>query len=236
MDEFVDELVACRNELPAPDAARTMIMSEPVVAAPPRQTPRKPRNLRRLLLPLLLLLLLAGLAAGGYELWHRHGSGASSSGGGNPPPPAAPVDLHAVGAHDPPPGDGVERNDLLGKATDGSTSSFWQTEHYTTASFGNLKHGVGLVVDAGSDVKLRTLTVDTATPGFTAEIQAGSSQRGPFETVSSSQTVEGRTTFSLDLPSARRYYVVWITQLAHFDTGDPTKQYGAQVAEVTAGR
>jgi hypothetical protein len=183
----------------------------------------------------VLLLLLAGLAAGGYELWHRHGS-SSSTGNESPPPPAATVDLHAVGAYDPRPGDGIERNDLLAKATDGSTSTFWQTERYTTANFGNLKRGVGLVLDAGSDVKLSTVAVETGTPGFAAEIQAGSSQHGPFETVSSSQTVDGKTTFTLNVPSARRYYVVWITHLAHFDTGDASKPYGAQISEVTAGR
>jgi hypothetical protein len=213
-----------------------MILSEPAVAAAPRRTTTQPRRLRRLVLPLLLLLLLAGLAAGGYELWHRHSHSSSSTGGDSPPPPAATVNLKAVAAYDPSPGDGVERNDLLGKATDGSSSTFWQTEHYTTAQFGNLKRGVGLVLDAGQDVKLKSLTVTTATPGFTAEIKAGSSQTGSFETVSPSQTVNGSTTFTLDVPTARRYYVVWITQLVHFDTGDPTKPYGAQIAEVTAGR
>jgi hypothetical protein len=48
--------------------------------------------------------------------------------------------------------------------------------------------------------------------------------------------VNGSTTFSLNVTTARRYYVVWITQLVHFDTGDPTKPYGAEIAEVTAGR
>ena len=236
MDDLVDELVACRSELPSPDAARTMILSEPAVPAAPRRTTAGPRRLRRLLLPLLLLLLLAGLAAGGYELWHRHSSTSSSGSSSPPPPPATTVDVHAVAAYDPPPGDGIERNDLLPKATDGSTSSYWQTERYTTAQFGNLKHGVGLVLDAGDDVELHSVTVTTGTPGFTAEIQAGASKAGPFETVSSSQTVNGKTTFTTSVSKARRYYVVWITRLAHFDTGDPSKPYGAQISEVTAGR
>ena len=53
----------------------------------------------------------------------------------------------------------------------------------------------------------------TATPGFTAEIQAGDSPTGAFAADSSSQTVNGTTaTFTLDGKTAR-YYVVWITQL-----------------------
>ena len=47
-------------------------------------------------------------------------------------------------------------------------------------------------------VKLAQLTVTTPTPGFTAEIQAGDSPTGGFTADSSSQTVNGTTTFTLD--------------------------------------
>ena len=65
----------------------------------------------------------------------------------------------------------------------------------------------------------------TPTPGFTAEIQAGDSPTGGFTADSSSQTVTGTTTFTLDGQTAQ-YYVVWITQL-------PPQLY-AQISEVTA--
>ena len=58
-----------------------------------------------------------------------------------------------------------------------------------------------------------------------AEIQAGDSPSGSFETDSSSQTVSGKTTFTLDGRTAR-YYVVWITQLP------PSGR--AEIGEVTA--
>ena len=74
-------------------------------------------------------------------------------------------------------------------------------------------------------LKLSHLTVTTPTPGFTAEIQAGDSPTGGFMTDSSSQTVSGATTFTLDGKTAQ-YYVVWITQL-------PAQLY-AQISEVTA--
>lgn len=233
MDEMVDELVVCRQELPSPDSAQTMILRgpQPAAAAPPVAAPRRRRR-GRLLVPLLVLALLAALAVGAYELWHRqHGSpalGSKSAG-------AATVDLRAVGAYDPPPGDGVERNDLLGKATDGSTATYWQTEHYTTAQFGNLKRGVGLVLDAGKAVRLSSLRIQTGTTGFSAEIKAGSSAGGPFDVVSSEQIVGSTTTYTLHVPDPERYYVVWITRLTQFDTGDPSKPFGAQISEVTAG-
>jgi hypothetical protein len=235
MDAFVDELVACRNELPAPDSAQTMILTEqqprPAAAAPAVAT--KARRRSRLVVPLLVVLLLAAAGIGAYLLW-RHQNASPTLGGR--PAQAASVDVKAVAAYDPPPGDGVERNDLLGSATDGSASTYWQTEHYTTAQFGNLKRGVGLVLDAGKNVKLGSLTIETATPGFSALIKDGSSPRGPFDTlVSAEQTVGGKTTFTLHVPTTQRYYVVWITRLTQFDTGDPSKPFGAQIAEVTAG-
>jgi hypothetical protein len=69
------------------------------------------------------------------------------------------------------------------------------------------------------------VTVTTPTPGFTAEIQSGDSATGPFVPDSSSQTVNGTTTFTLNGQTAQ-YYVVWITQL-------PPQRY-AQISEVIA--
>ena len=233
MDGMVDELVACRHELPSPDAAQTMILSEQQLrdGAPVPPATAKPRRGRRWLVPVLALLVLAGLGVGAYELWqHRHSSPTLD---GGKTAAAANVELKAVAAYDPPPGDGVERDDLLSAATDGSTSTFWQTEHYTTAQFGNLKPGVGLVVDAGKPVKLDSLKIETATSGFTALIKAGNSKGGPFTDVSAEQTVGDSATFTLHVPSAVRYYVVWITQLTAFDTGDASKPFGAQIAEIS---
>ena len=130
----------------------------------------------------------------------------------------------------------MERNDLVHLATDGSTATFWQTEHYTTAAFGNLKRGVGIVVSTGTEpVKLRSLTIQTPTPGFTAEVEAAPLD-GPYEVVSSPQTVGEKTTFTLHVAEPRRLYMVWITNLVQFDTGDPSKPFGARISEVDGSR
>jgi hypothetical protein len=119
----------------------------------------------------------------------------------------APVPLTGVGAYDPDGGDGEHDADAP-KATDHDLTTYWNTEHYNTFS----TSGVGVVLDAGRRVKLASITVSSATPGFTASITSGSSPNGPFVTDSSSQTVSGTTTFSLKGETAR-YYVVWITAL-----------------------
>ena len=84
----------------------------------------------------------------------------------------------------------------------------------------------GGVLGAATPVELTHLTVTTDTPGFTAKIEAGSSEQGPFTPVSGPSTVAGTTDFTLNVRSSERYYVVWITKL----TG-PT----AHVNEVRAG-
>ena len=61
--------------------------------------------------------------------------------------------------------------------------------------------------------RLTRVTVRTDTPGFTARIEAGSSESGPFKPVSPLRTVGSSTTFPVH-GAAARYYVVWITKLA----------------------
>jgi serine/threonine-protein kinase len=233
MDAFLAELVTARKELPAPDAAQTMILSQ---APPPsvgvtQQLPARRRS--RWPLIALLVLLLVAVAGGAAYLVYSHGKTPASP-AVSPPAAASTVHLTAATAYDPPPGDGVEGNPSLHNATDGSTATYWETERYTTAAFGNLKKGVGIVVSTGANpVKLESLTVQSSTPGWQAEIEAGDSEQGPFDVVSSDQTVGSKTTFALNVPEARRFYVVWITQLASFDTGDPTKHYAVRISEIT---
>jgi hypothetical protein len=158
----------------------------------------------------LAIAIVAAAAVGAYVLTKgaSNATGIGNGGGGSPAGKA--VQLAGVTAYDPqgtgPPG---EHNGAAPLATDGNPETYWQTESYRD---GLNKSGVGVVLDAGSPTKLRTMTVTTNTPGFTAEIQAGDSQGGPFTTVSGSKTVSDTATFTLD-GGSQRYYVVWITDL-----------------------
>jgi putative peptidoglycan lipid II flippase len=96
-------------------------------------------------------------------------------------------------------------------ATDGDPASYWTTSTYE--SFSDTKDGVGLVVDAGAARELSQLSLTTDTPGFTAEVRAGDSAEGPFETVVGAGKTVGQTTaWELD-GSEHRYYTIWITAL-----------------------
>ena len=139
------------------------------------------------------------------------------------------VHLTAANAYDPE-GDGQEHDADVPKATDGDPTTSWETEDYHgSPTFGNLKDGVGIVLDAGRAMKLGALTFVSDTPGFVAEVKAGSSSSGPFPAaVSSSETVGSRRTFRLSVSSPLRYYLIWITRLA-------PGALRTHISEVTAG-
>jgi eukaryotic-like serine/threonine-protein kinase len=208
MDAFATELRRVRDELGGFDDERTMVRGMPVVVPPRAHRARRARP-RIGTLPLLLTLtgvallavVVAVLAFGGSDHPKRH-AGAGITG---------VVSLHGVGNYDPNGSPDTHAN-TAAAATDGSLGTDWYTQRYFSPEFGGLKPGLGLVVDAGSAVKLTTLTVDTPTPGFTAQIRAGSSPHGPFTDDSEPQTVDGATTFTLRGATAQ-YYVVWITRL-----------------------
>jgi predicted Ser/Thr protein kinase len=204
MGDFVTELGACLGSLGDLDAERT------VISAPPVQPRARPRRRRRRFSPLAVVLVLiaaVGVATAVYYAVRSSGSGGGDGGNGGT------VHLVAANAYDPK-GDGQEHDEEVPNATDGNSATFWETERYDSVTFGNLKDGVGIVVDAGRPVKLGSLTIVSDTPGYVARIEAGVSSSGPFSAVSSSHTVGSRTTFSLSVDPARRYYLVWITRLA----------------------
>jgi eukaryotic-like serine/threonine-protein kinase len=228
MAALAKELRACLAEgdgaVPvAQDEAAMTLITPPAPASTPPARVRRRRSRRRPLGWVLLALLVAGAAFAAVLLLgggSHHGGG----GGGGGAPSGSAVQLNGVTDYDPQ-GNGGEYSSTAPLATDGNSSTFWKTEHYLSQDFGGLKDGLGLVLDAGSSVKLAQLTVTTPTPGFEAEVEVGDSQSGPFTADSSPQTVGANTTFILDGKSGQ-YYVVWITQLP--------PEGRAEIFEVTA--
>ena len=136
------------------------------------------------------------------------GNGVAGGGGGG----STPIRLKAVRSYDPYGNNHIENPRLVPNATDGNPSTYWSTEQYYDRVLG--KPGVGIVLDAGSARKVHTITVLSATPGYTAVIQAGNNEAGPFADDSSSQVGRRSTTFRLNGMQAR-YYLIWITDLGN---------------------
>jgi eukaryotic-like serine/threonine-protein kinase len=231
MTAFAQELRACLAE-DAGEGAPPMLDSELTLITPPARTqapepaPARPRRRRRRRRPLAWVLLALVATGAAFAAVVLLGGGAGhhggASGGG---PTGAAVQLQGVGNTYSNPLHPDTHADTADRATDDSAATYWYTQTYGDQTFGGLLTGLGLVLDAGSPVKLAHVTVTTPTPGFTAEIRSGDSKDGPFTPDSTSQTVDGTTTFTLDGNTAQ-YYVVWITEL-------PPQRY-AQISDVTA--
>jgi serine/threonine-protein kinase len=207
MNAFAAELRTCLSELSAPDAEATFIAPSPVLReSKPRRVRAGAARRRRWPIYLLLLVAIVAVAAAVYVL---HGSSSDkSSQGGSSPSTGAVIALQATRAFDPE-GDNSEHDSYASRATDGNAQTYWDTEHYNS---GLGKLGVGLVLDAGAAKKVASITVDSTTPGFTAEILAGNTLSTSMQIDAAKQTVGAATTFTLRGATAR-YYVVWITDL-----------------------
>ncbi|MEU9832118.1 protein kinase family protein [Streptosporangium sp. NPDC048047] len=117
-----------------------------------------------------------------------------------------------------PQGDSDERDELTLGAIDGKPSTDWHSESYDSADFGNLKKGVGLLLDLGESVPVKQVTVDFgAGSGGTAELRVGpSADLASLETVHRFTDLGGRKTFSADSPHKGRYVCVWFTRMPTF--------------------
>ncbi len=219
MADFVAELEACLREVDGVEG-QTLVVDRPLVAPPRREGRARPRGILPLALAIVIAAAVAGAVIAVLSYSDNLGTGPLRSGGAS-----VAVKLSGLSGYDPEGADG-EHDGEAKNATDGSATSYWTTEHYGSTSFGNLKDGVGLLLDAGKQVSPKKLVITTDTPGFKAEIRAGSSSEGEFTKVADSQTVGDKTTFSLSGDPAR-YYVVWITEL-----GDGNV---AHINEVKAG-
>jgi eukaryotic-like serine/threonine-protein kinase len=214
MAEFAAELEACHAELDGREGA-TMVVAP---AAPRARRPRRRRRrANRVIWPAVLLGVGLAALAGGLLGAFLLGGGVGSIGSG--PRPQGPVKWLSATAYDPEAGDG-EHDEEAPNAIDGDSTTYWPTEHYQSFD----KNGVGIVLEARRAVSPRTLTITSDTPGFTAVIKAGDSESGPFDAISSSREISGRTAFALD--GGGHYFLVWITDLGGLEQ--------AKINEVTA--
>ena len=128
-------------------------------------------------------------------------------------------------------GDGEPENpDEVPLSFDGDPSTGWSTVTYRgSPAFGNLKDGVGVLYDLGSEQALTGLGV-TGTAGATAEVRVGDQPDGDLDSyrVVASGELGDPADLSFDEPVTTRYVLLWLTGLAPSDGG-----FSAEVAEVT---
>jgi hypothetical protein len=155
---------------------------------------------------------------------------APADGGAQGAPAGTPVPIVAASVFDPQ-GDGdPDHPDDVPLAYDGDPTTAWTTYEYRgSPAFGNLKDGLGLLLDLGNAQELAGVTLTSTAPGATVEILTGDSaatELDGFEPATEG-TIQGETGLAFDEPVTARYVLVWITGLVQSEGG-----FSADIAEV----
>ncbi|MER7837218.1 protein kinase family protein [Streptomyces sp. NPDC096040] len=129
-------------------------------------------------------------------------------------------------------GDGSEKPSDVGKVYDKSLSTYWQTDYYKGATFGNLKPGLGVILDLGKVQQIGKVTV-TFVGDTSVELRAASSNAGSEPTSFDAYTkvADGSGTSVTLKPNESlksRYLLVWLTKLPLTDEGT----YRGRVADI----
>jgi eukaryotic-like serine/threonine-protein kinase len=198
----------------APGEATTILRT-----LPGRTRMRVPFRLRHSSGLIVALLLIAGvvvaLAVLAANRTHR-GTGTTPAKG---PEASQAVSLPQGNAHDyDPAGDEKEHPEKATFAIDADQNTYWNTEDYHGGAL--QKAGVGLYLDANPALAAKGLSIQTPTPGWSAEIYAAAS--GPPKSLSgpgwtrlmSIPSAQRRQTVDISTGGRKfRYYLIWITKL-----------------------
>jgi Helix-turn-helix domain len=142
-------------------------------------------------------------------------------------PPARVLTPVSAAAFGPGGGDNPQ---LARRAIDGSHATAWRTDWYTTASFGNLYPGTGLLLDMGHPVTITGMQISLGSaPGAALQIRVGAArglgQRPPAARAAGAAGVL-RLRFSR--PAHGRYVLLWFTRLP----ADPAGTFQASVYNI----
>lgn len=192
---------------------------------PPRRAARASRStssaMNRLLIGAVATLVIVAVAVAGWTFGNTWRDYDTTTTGQDQQQQQAGVETEEPQVLSPdsangfdPAGDGEEHNDKAGLAIDGDTSTSWNTQGYNSALFGNLKDGVGLIIDMGDTVQLAEMDLVLGDGGTSLEIRVGDeASLESLTTVHTETGASGDTAITLDEPAEGRYILVWFTEL-----------------------
>ena len=158
----------------------------------------------------LLTLAIVALVVAFYAVlliapWRPGGASPTKSGTGGSAAQAITAKVTSV---DPSGGSGFSR--------DGGN---WRTQTYRSRTFGNLKDGVGLLLDLGSAHNVSVVTVPVIEGPLDIELRAGDSAGGAADLpkVAAESSASGSVKLDGSKGGKHRYWLVWVTRLGSAD-------------------
>ena len=116
------------------------------------------------------------------------------------------------------------------RAIDGRPGTAWRSDWYTTARFGNLQTGTGLLLDMGRPVTVTTAQIRLGSiPGADIELRAGNVPAlADLQTVARATNAGGVVRLRPAGPVRGRYLLIWFTRLPP----DPAGTFQASVSSI----
>ncbi|MGH3658504.1 MAG: hypothetical protein ACRDUA_17755, partial [Micromonosporaceae bacterium] len=188
-------------------------------------------------------LLIAALGLGSWQVAETllkgdHSPRGTTGQGGQPQGNAGvagtPVKIVDAKDFDPlPGGNGSENPADVSDAYDDSPGTYWLTQrYYGRPDFGNLKPGVGLILDLGKPQQVSTVKVDfmgRTTADFLAAPSSTATMPGTLAGFSKVSGGAGEhLTLKAKKPIKTRYVLVWLTKLPLSDDGN----YRGRITEI----
>jgi len=143
-------------------------------------------------------------------------------------PTLRPVSATDFGIGGPGQGDDPQNAAL---AIDGNPATAWHTDWYTTAGFGNLYPGTGLLLDMGRTVTIAAVRVRLgAARGTSFQVRVGNIPAlAGLRPVARAADAANLVRLRLSTPARGRYVLIWLTRLPP----DPAGTFQASIYEIT---
>ena len=190
-----------------PDEDDTLRTIPPHIPDKPVEVPATPQRGRALLIAGIVALVVAAIIVAVVVPAQKSNDNFQG--------PVTPLRVTAK-SFDPQANPSTENENEARLAVDGNASTAWKTDHYHSAAFGNLKDGVGLILQAEGNNEIDSLTLASPTRGWTVEVyvaeQPAAALAGWGRPLKSVKVQDASTTLTLNGAHGGAV-LVWITDL-----------------------
>ena len=217
------------------------IAPRPAEQPPPGPGSRTSRRRRRAPGLVVLGLVVTGAIVAGvlfYDRQQHHGgasTGSGSSGGASTAAShnIAQVELFMLRGTPDDPQD-------LPNTFDGNPATYWHTDLYGNATFGNLYPGLGLAIQLKKPANLHHLVVTSTTDGWSAQaytsstpVTSGPNRLAAWGSPTATEVgINGSATFSLE-GHRGQWVLLWLTNLGHSIQTSFGSKYQAHIDELS---